>query len=58
MSDAYDRELMALARRAAEELGMGAFVQQGVYCMVGGPTFESIAEGRALRILGADAVGE
>ncbi|CAL8293472.1 unnamed protein product [Boreogadus saida] len=57
MSDAYDRDLLALAQQTAEGQGIGAFVHQGVYCMVGGPTFESIAEGRALRTLGADAVG-
>ena len=57
MSDAYDRDLVALAGQTAEELDMG-FVQQGVYCMVGGPTYESVAEARALRTMGADAVGE
>ncbi|CAL8374172.1 unnamed protein product [Arctogadus glacialis] len=57
MSDAYDRDLLALAQQTAEGQGIGAFVHQGVYCMVSGPTYESIAEGRALRTMGADAVG-
>ena len=58
MSDAYDRDLIALARQMAKDQDIGAFMQQGVYCMVGGPTYESVTEGRALRSLGADAVGE
>ncbi|XP_067090677.1 purine nucleoside phosphorylase 6 [Osmerus mordax] len=57
MSDAYDRELGTVARRTAEEQGCGSFLQQGVYCMLAGPTFETIAECRALQVLGADAVG-
>ena len=57
-SDAYDRDLIALAKQKAEEQGIGAFIQEGVYCMVGGPTFESVTEGRLLRTLGADAMGE
>lgn len=58
MSDAYDRELRGLARQAAQEQGCGSFLQEGVYCMLAGPTYETIAECRALQMLGADAVGE
>ncbi|PWA24891.1 hypothetical protein CCH79_00010103, partial [Gambusia affinis] len=57
MSDAYDRELRALAKETAEEHGCGSFLQEGVYCMLAGPTYETIAECRALQKLGADAVG-
>ncbi|KAF0041540.1 hypothetical protein F2P81_007438 [Scophthalmus maximus] len=57
MSDAYDRELRALARQTAEEQGCGGFLQEGVYCMVAGPSYETIAECRLLRTLGADTVG-
>lgn len=57
MSDAYDRELSALAKQTAEEQGCSSFLRQGVYCMLAGPTFETIAECRVLQTLGADAVG-
>lgn len=57
MSDAYDRALGALATEAAEEQGCSSFFQQGVYCMLAGPAYETIAECRALQSLGADAVG-
>ncbi|XP_071380272.1 purine nucleoside phosphorylase-like [Centroberyx affinis] len=56
-SDAYDRDLIALAKQTAEEQGCSTFLQQGVYCMVAGPTFETVAECRVLQLLGADAVG-
>ncbi|XP_072242780.1 purine nucleoside phosphorylase 6 isoform X2 [Leuresthes tenuis] len=57
MSDAYDKELRALARKTAEEQGCDSFLQEGVYCMLAGPTYETIAECRVLQTLGADAVG-
>lgn len=57
MSDAYDRELRALARRTAEEQDCDSFLKEGVYCMLAGPTYETIAECRLLQKLGADAVG-
>ncbi|KAM9376266.1 purine nucleoside phosphorylase 6 [Pholidichthys leucotaenia] len=57
MSDAYDRNLRALAKEAAEEQDCGSFLREGVYCMVAGPTYETIAESRLLQRLGADAVG-
>ncbi|XP_068458369.1 purine nucleoside phosphorylase 6 [Clinocottus analis] len=57
MSDAYDRKLMALAKQTAEEQGCGSFLQEGVYCMLAGPSYETIAECRLLQMLGADAVG-
>ncbi|XP_034410767.1 purine nucleoside phosphorylase 5b [Cyclopterus lumpus] len=57
MSDAYDRALRQLARDVASELGYGDFLQEGVYCVLGGPSFETIAECRMLHQLGADAVG-
>ncbi|XP_039663420.1 purine nucleoside phosphorylase 6 [Perca fluviatilis] len=57
MSDAYDRELRALAKQTAKEQCCDGFLQEGVYCMLAGPSFETIAECRALQMLGADAVG-
>lgn len=58
MSDAYDRELQQLAMDVGQELGYGDFLKEGVYCVLGGPSFETIAECRMLHRLGADAVGE
>ncbi|XP_059569124.1 purine nucleoside phosphorylase [Alligator mississippiensis] len=57
LSNAYDKELRVRALEISEQLGYSAFVREGVYCMVGGPNFESVAEARMLRALGVDAVG-
>ncbi|KAG5841723.1 purine nucleoside phosphorylase-like [Anguilla anguilla] len=57
MSDAYDRELQQLAQDVGAELGYSDFMREGVYCVLGGPSFETIAECRMLHKLGADAVG-
>ena len=55
MTYAYDPELKEeLKKRAAAE---GIHLNEGVYCMMSGPSFETPAEIRMLRILGADAVG-
>lgn len=58
MSDAYDRELQQLAMEVGQELGYSNFLKEGVYCVLGGPSFETIAECRMLHRMGADAVGE
>lgn len=55
MSGAYDKELRKIALEVGRELGLE--LRQGVYAMVGGPTFETPAEIRFLRFMGADAVG-
>jgi purine-nucleoside phosphorylase len=55
MSRAYDKELRKIALEVGRELGFE--LRQGVYVMVGGPTFETPAEIRFLRFMGADAVG-
>ena len=55
MSEAYNRELISIAEKAAENTNID--VQNGVYCYCKGPMFETPAEIRALRTLGADAVG-
>ena len=55
MSQAYDRQLMELARQAAKNAGFG--LRQGVYTCLAGPSFETPADLRFLRIIGADAVG-
>ncbi|MBN3311016.1 PNPH phosphorylase, partial [Amia calva] len=57
MSDAYDKDLCQMAMETAQDLGYSDFIQQGVYCMLGGPSFETIAECLMLSRLGADAVG-
>ncbi len=55
MSDAYDPELRAAAKAAAEQLGLD--LGEGVYAAWLGPAFETPAEIRMLRTLGADTVG-
>jgi purine-nucleoside phosphorylase len=55
MTEAYDRELSALARDAAREAGIA--LREGVYAGLIGPAYETPAEIRMLRALGADAVG-
>ncbi|KAA0703516.1 Purine nucleoside phosphorylase [Triplophysa tibetana] len=57
MSDAYSKALRKLALDITAELGYSNFVREGVYCMVSGPNFETIAEARMLHILGSDSVG-
>jgi len=55
MSDAYDAKMRELAGQAASEAGIK--VRQGVYAGLTGPSYETPAEIRMLRTLGADAVG-
>lgn len=54
-SDPYDRELRALTRRVALDLGLA--LEEGVYAGVLGPSYETPAEIRMLARFGADAVG-
>jgi purine-nucleoside phosphorylase len=55
MSQAYDRELMGIARKVASQNNIA--MQEGVYCGLSGPSFEGPADLRFLRLAGADAVG-
>jgi purine-nucleoside phosphorylase len=55
MTYALDRELQTLAADTATNLAIT--LQQGVYCWLSGPTYETPAEIRMVRVLGADAVG-
>jgi xanthosine phosphorylase len=55
LRDAYDPVLRAELKAAAQELGIA--LAEGVYLAVQGPSFETPAEIRAFRTLGADAVG-
>jgi xanthosine phosphorylase len=55
LRDAYDPELRQLLHEAADTLGV--LLADGVYLATAGPSFETPAEIRAFRTLGADAVG-
>ncbi|ARM10495.1 MULTISPECIES: purine-nucleoside phosphorylase [Rhizobium] len=55
MTNAYDTDLAAAMRKAAAKLKIE--LAQGVYMWFSGPSFETPAEIRMARILGADAVG-
>lgn len=55
MSEAYNRELLDMARAIAAEKGIRTV--EGVYIATQGPTYETPAEYKMFRILGADAVG-
>ena len=55
MSQAYDARLRALARRVADDADVP--LREGVYICLAGPSFETPADLRFLRLIGADAVG-
>ena len=55
MSEVYTPELVDLVRKTASKLGIDT--QEGVYMALTGPSYETPAEVRMARILGADAVG-
>lgn len=55
MHEAYDHELLNMARSIAKEKGIRTV--EGVYLATQGPTFETPAEYRMYHIWGADAVG-
>lgn len=55
MSNIYDKELQQLIRETAAELNIP--LREGVYLQLTGPAYESPAEVRMCRLLGADAVG-
>jgi purine-nucleoside phosphorylase len=55
MTAPYSRELINLARKTAKDLGIK--IHKGIYVGVPGPSMETAAETRFLRMIGADAVG-
>jgi len=55
MSQAYDRELIQLTQRVAAQKNIS--LRQGIYIGLSGPSFETPADLRFLRVIGADAVG-
>jgi purine-nucleoside phosphorylase len=55
MSEAYDPELIGKAKKVAHSLGIN--IREGVYLGLSGPTFETPAEYKYMRIIGADTVG-
>lgn len=55
MSEIYDKDLQKIIRRCALEQGID--IQEGVYIQFTGPAYESPAEVRMARLLGADACG-
>ncbi len=55
MVDAYDPGLRSLARHIASEYAI--VMHDGIYAGLSGPAYETPAEARSLRLMGADAVG-
>lgn len=55
MSNIYKSKLQELIKKVAKENEI--YLQEGVYCQLTGPSFETPAEIKMLRALGCDAVG-
>lgn len=55
MSEPYSKELIGKALSASEKIGIEC--KKGVYALFSGPCFETAAEIRAYKILGADVAG-
>ncbi|MBP3923700.1 purine-nucleoside phosphorylase [bacterium] len=55
MSEVYNKSLISLAEKCGEELGID--LKKGVYLANSGPSYETPAEIRMMKLMGADAVG-
>ena len=55
MTEVYSKDLRQIAKNAAEKTNVN--LKEGVYCFFKGPMFETPAEIRALKVIGADMVG-
>lgn len=55
MSEPYNKEIISKAKIIAGDLGYK--ICEGIYCGVTGPSFETRAEYKLIKVLGADAVG-
>lgn len=55
MSEAYDKEYQEIVRNVAKEMNLD--LKEGVYMGFTGPTYETPAEIKMARVIGADAVG-
>lgn len=55
MSEAYDKTIIAKAEKVSKELDI--HIKKGIYLATSGPTFETPAEYKHFRLIGADAVG-
>ncbi len=55
MSEVYDPQLIEKAERVAQDQGVA--IKKGVYAAISGPCFETPAEYRYIRRIGADAIG-
>jgi len=56
-NDLYNKEYRDIAKQVARSLNLDGIVRQGVYAMVGGPNYETVAELKMLKALGVDSVG-
>ena len=50
--------MRAAAKKIGKEMGISHMIREGVYTCLGGPNFETVAELRAMKVLGIDAVGK
>ncbi|VDM33742.1 unnamed protein product [Hydatigera taeniaeformis] len=57
MTNIYTKELREIAKAVGAEMQIEDFLREGVYVAEMGPTYETIAEARFLRMIGADAAG-
>jgi purine-nucleoside phosphorylase len=58
VSRAYDVTLRALAKEIGTEMDIESCVHEGVLACTGGPSYETVTELRAMKLLGIDAVGK
>ena len=55
MTEIYDKKLLAYAKECANNIGIK--IEEGVYVADSGPSYETPAEVRMMKIIGGDAVG-
>jgi purine-nucleoside phosphorylase len=58
VSRAYDVTLRALAKEIGTEMDIEDYIHEGVLSCTGGPSYETVTELRAMKLLGVDAVGK